>query len=516
MNNKSNLKIILISTLTLPSDQGIRTISSMLKKQGYEVKIIFLAFSEDYKKLYSDNILNQVLQLCKDSNIIGINSFASTAPRAIQVINKLKSLNKPLIWGGIHATISPEECIKYCDIVCVGEGEEAVVDFASAIKNKEDYFKIKNLWVRKNSIMIKNPVRNLIDDLDSLPPIDYDIEDHYILDRRNIRKFKESDLSGQIFFLTGRGCPYGCDYCSNDLLNKLYEGKRKQILRWHSPEYIIRCILDLKKRFKTLKYFDIRDDTFSLRPLKDIEKFCRLYKEKVNMRFKCLADPHTISDEKIKLLVDAGCTDIVIGIQGIERVNKEIYHRNQTDEGIIKAANILNKYKDKLAVMYDIITSNPYEKPEDIINMIRLLQKLPKPYFLSVNNLVFFTSTPLYYKAKRDGIIKKEEDSAANLNYWDRSAHIRLKKKNMYLNLIVNLMRGVATEKRYGVLPKSVINYLLKEKRVEKSLKNQFSTRIALFFVSIFDLVRERIMKPTFRSLPLNFRTWYDKMRYRV
>ncbi len=510
------MKVMLISTATYPSDQGIRTISSVLKKAGHKVKIIFLAYSEDYKKLYPDNVLSQVLDLCRDFDIIGINSFASTAPRAIQVINKIKNMNKPVVWGGIHATISPQECIKYCDIVCVGEAEEAIVELVNSIEKKKDYSKIKNLWVNKDNKIIKNHVRFLIDDLDSLPHVDYDIQDHYILDRKSIRKFREIDLGGQIFFLTGRGCPYGCSYCSNDLLNKLYEGKRKKILRWHSPEYILDCIIDLKNRFKTLKYFDIRDDTFSLRPLKDIEKFCKLYKEKVNMRFKCLGDPHTISEEKIKLLIDAGCTDIIIGIQGVERVNKEIYHRNQTDSDVMRAANILNKYKDKLTVMYDVITSNPYELPQDIINMIRLLQKLPKPYFVSINNLVFFTSTPLYCKAKDDGIIKREEDSAANLNYWDRSAHILLKKKNMYLNLILNLMRGVATENRYGLLPNSLINHLLKEERVKRNLKNQFPTRIALFFVSLLDLTRERIMKPSFRSLPLNFRTWYDKIRYKV
>lgn len=514
------MKITLISTATFPSDQGIRTISSVLKKAGYEVKIIFLAYSEDYKKFYPDYVLDEVLDLCKDSKMIGINSFASTAPRAIQVIDKIKSLEIPIVWGGIHATISPEKCIEHCDIVCIGEGEKAILDLANAIEKKKPINKIKNLWIKtkeKNKIkIIKNPVRSLIDNIDSLPPVDYEIEDHYILDKNKIIKFRESDLGGQIFFLTGRGCPYGCDYCSNDLLNKLYEGKRKKILRWHSPEYIIDCILDLKKRFPTLSYFDIRDDTFSLRPLKDIEKFCKLYKEKVNIRFKCLGDPHTISEEKIRLLVDAGCTDIIIGIQGCERVNKNIYHRNQTDEGVLRAGKIINKYKDKLAVMYDIITSNPYETSDDIINLIRLLQKIPKPYFLSVNNLVFFTSTPLYKKAKLDGIIKEEEDSAVNLNYWDRAAHIKLKKKNMYLNLIINLMRGVATEKRFGIMPDYLVNYLLEPERVKRNLENEFPTRFVLFFVSLSDTIREKIAKPVFRSLPLNFRVWYDKIRYRV
>jgi anaerobic magnesium-protoporphyrin IX monomethyl ester cyclase len=510
------MKIILISTATFPSDQGIRTISSVLKKAGHNVKMIFLAFSEDYNKKYPQEVLNQVCSLSSNAELIGINSFASTAPRAIQVINTLKKLNKPLVWGGIHATISPEKCIEHCDIVCVGEGEGAILDLAEAVEKNKPFDKIKNLWIKRDNKIIKNQVRELIDNLDSLPQVDYDIQDHYILDRNKIIKFRESDLGGQIFFLTGRGCPYGCAYCSNDLLNKLYEGKRKKILRWHSPDYIIACILDLKNRFKTLKYFDIRDDTFSMRSTEQILDFCKKYKEKVNMRFKCLADPKTVSDEKIKALVDAGCTDIIIGIQGEERVNREIYHRNQTNESVLKAAKILNKYKSELAVMYDVITTNPYEKPEDIINLIHLLQKIPKPYFLSVNNLVFFTSTPLYEQAKKDGIIKKEEDSAANLNYWDRSSHILLKKKNMYLNLIINLMRGVATENRFGIMPNFMIDYLLKPARVYHNQKNKTLTLIALRFLGAIDLIRERIAKPVYRALPLDFKAWYDRIRYRI
>ncbi|MBT4166275.1 B12-binding domain-containing radical SAM protein [archaeon] len=510
------MNITLISTATYPSDQGIRTISSVLKSQKHKVKIIFLAFTENYSKFYPQQVLNQIINLSKNSDLIGINSFASTAPRAIQVINKLKPLNIPIVWGGIHATISPEQCINHCDIVCVGEAEETIIELTQAIQKNKSINKIPNLWVKQNNKIIKNPVRPLIDNLDSLPPVDYDIQDHYILEKNKITKFKEQHLDGQIFFLTGRGCPYGCAYCSNDQLNKLYEGKRKQILRWHSPDYIINEIINLKKRFKTLSYFDIRDDTFSMRPTEQIKQFCKQYKEKVNMRFKCLTDPHTVSNEKIKALVDAGCTDVIIGIQGIEKVNKEIYHRNQTDAQVLNAAKIVNKYKDKLAVMYDVITTNPYEKPEDIINMIRLLQEIPKPYFLSVNNLVFFTSTPLYCKAKEDGIIKKHEDSASNLNYWDRASHIRLKNKNMYLNLILNLMRGSATNSRFGPMPNKLINYLLKPQRIQRNLRNPTLTKTVLIAVGFSDNIREKILKPTYRALPLSFKTWYDKIRYRV
>ena len=512
------MKITLISAATYPSDQGIRTISAVLKKAGHEVHLVFMNLSEDYSKFYTKSELAQLARLCENSELIGISSFVSTAPRAIQIIKYLekKYPKTPIVWGGIHATISPKECIKYCNIVCVGEGEETIIDLVNAIEKNKSIKKVKNLWIKDKEKIIKNPVRPLIDDLDSIPLPDYDTKTHYILDHHKIRRFKEQDLDGAIFFLTGRGCPYGCDYCSNSLLNELYKGKRKKIVRWHSVDYIIKGILKLKEKFPSLSYFDIRDDTFSLRPLEQIKEFAEKYKKKVNLRFKCLADPHTVSDEKIKLLVNAGCTDIIVGIQGEERVNKEIYHRNQTNKEVFNAAKILNKYKDKLAVMYDVITCNPYEKPEDIINMIRLLQKLPKPYFLSVNNLVFFHGSKLHERAVNEGIIKTPKDSAVNLNYWDRGAHILLKRKNMYLVLILNLMRGVVTKKRFGIMPNLFVNYLLKQERIRKNLRNKFPTLVALRFVSVYDLIRERILKPTYRSLPLNFKVWYDKVRYRV
>lgn len=512
------MEVTLISTSTYPSDQGIRTLSSVLKKEGHKVNLIFMSLSEDYSKNYNSSELNQLLKLCKNSKLIGVNSFASTSQRAERIIGFLKKkLEVPIVYGGVHATISPEDCIKVSDIVCVGEGEETILDLVNVIDKKKQITKIKNLWIKKGNKIIKNPVRNLIDNLDLIPLPDYEINNHYILDSGKIRKFEEKDLSGQIFFLTGRGCPYGCDYCSNSFFNKLYEGKRKKILRWHSPEYIIEGILKLKKMFpNSLKFFDIRDDTFSLRPLEDIKKFCDLYKEKVNLRFKCLADPHTVSDEKIKLLVGAGCTDIIVGIQGSQKTNLEIYHRNQNDEDVIRCAKILNNYKEKLAVMYDVITCNPYEEAEHILSLIELLQKLPTPYYLSVNNLVFFPGSQLYRRAVEDGEIEREKNSSYRLNYWDRAKHIRLKKKNAYLVLILNLMRGSVTKKRFGFMPRAFLSWLLNKKRVKNNLKNQFLTKRALTVVSFVDLMREKIAKPFYRSLPVNFKVWYDKIRYRV
>ncbi|MDD5254397.1 MAG: radical SAM protein [Candidatus Nanoarchaeia archaeon] len=509
------MKITLISVSVTPSDQGIRTMSSLLKKHNHKVQLIFLPYTENYKKLYKKSVLKQLLKKCRDSKIIGVSAYASTAPRAEQIIKYLKRLEIPIVYGGIHATISPKECIKHCNLVCVGEGEDAFLELVEKLEKKEDISNVKNFWIRYKDVIFKNPPRPLRENLDELPFADYDIENHYILEGGQIIRFQQRHLGGYIFFLTGRGCPYGCSYCSNNYLNQMYKNLGRT-LRWHSPSYIIENILYLRKRYSSLKVFDIRDDTFSLRPINQIEEFCKLYKEKVKIRFKCLADPKTVTEEKIRLLNDAGCTDIIIGIQGSERVNKEIYLRNQSDEDVKRAASILHKFP-KIAVMYDVITCNPYETNQDILNLINLIRELPSPFYLSVNNLVFFTGTYLYQKAKTDGVIKKEKDSASTLNYWDRFKHIKLKKKNEYLVLILNLMRGTVTRRRIGLIPRFILKRLLTEKRIKFHSKFKLLTYLIGYLVQLFDLIREHILKPIYRNLlPVHVKVWYDKIRYRA
>ena len=60
------MKITLISTATFPSDQGIRTISAVLKKQGHDVKLVFMTLSEDYSRNYTKS---ELIQLAKTRNI---------------------------------------------------------------------------------------------------------------------------------------------------------------------------------------------------------------------------------------------------------------------------------------------------------------------------------------------------------------------------------------------------------------------------------------------------------------
>ena len=515
------MKIILVSTSTFPADQGLRTISACLKRAKHEVKMIFLPYSEDYSLVYTNEILEQLKVHAKGSSLIGINAMASTSKRAEQLINLFSGMNIPVIWGGPHPTFFPEDCFKSCNLICIGEAEEAFIELSEKLEKNQDITGIKNLWIRRDGKEFKNPVRPAPKDLDVLAHPDYDIENHLILENNRLIPFEERHLGGMIFFQTQRGCPLACSYCTNHILRDLYK-EHSSILRSHSVDYVIEELLGLKNRFKSIQVFDIRDETFLVRPLPWIKDFAERYKKEVNIRFKCLAEPASmsaegISEEKIKLLVDAGLTDIIIGIQsGSDNINFNVYKRFITSGQVLKCAEVINKFKDKLAVMYDIMASNPYEEKEDVLASINLIKKLPKPFYLSVNNLIFFEGTPLYERAVKDNIIKNGKDSASDLNYWDRWKHIKLKKKNAYLNLILNLMRGKVTERKYGLIPSGMLGALTTEKAINFNYRHKMLTNMAGSFVQLVDYSRESIAKPIYRSMPVSIKLWYDKVRYKA
>jgi len=151
------MKVTLISTSTFPADQGLRTLSACLKREGHEVKMIFLALPErDYSEIYKDSVLKQVDKFVEGSGLIGITAMSSTSTRAKQVIERYQD-KIPVVWGGPAPTFFPEKCFESCNIIAVGEAEEALLELARKIEAKENITDLKNLYVRKRWTRVQKP-----------------------------------------------------------------------------------------------------------------------------------------------------------------------------------------------------------------------------------------------------------------------------------------------------------------------------------------------------------------------
>jgi anaerobic magnesium-protoporphyrin IX monomethyl ester cyclase len=475
------MNITLLSIDNDVASHGIRAISAYLKLQGYEVNILFLPYGEDINRNYSSKVIRQVLSALKGSDIIGISTMSFTSFRAYKLAKELKKLKKPMVIGGIHATIAPEECLAYFDYVCVGEGEEAFLEFVKKIEQKKDPSGIKNFWSRKKGKIIKNEVRPLMENFDFMP--DYEIKRHFILENEEIVPFQERHLENRFLVHTSRGCPHSCTYCSNNFLTALYAHKGKKI-RKRSIDSFIKELKLLKRQFPNVNYIWFTDDSFFIRDLDEVKEFKQKYSE-INIPFECYVSPLTLNKEKLRLFVEAGLTNVVIGVQtGSERINFDLYKRYMPNKKIIEASKLLHKYSKKINISYHFIITNPYEKDEDILDSINLIISLPKPFMMAIFNLAFFRGTELYDRAKRDGIIKEEKDTAVHLHLYDLKNHLKIKKKNLYLNSVIYWMSGLCTEKRYGFIPYPILKILITKRMIKLANKSKIITYFmnSLFF----------------------------------
>ena len=451
------MNITLISPYPDITSLGTRIISATLKREGFMTQMIFLpniaaetSKMSPYAYMYDNDVIDDLVGLCADSYIVGISAMTNYFEAAVQITQGIKAGTQiPVVWGGIHPTICPEECLEYADMVCIGEGEDAFLELTHKLIRGEKYHNVKNLWVKNNGQVIKNELRPLIQDLNSLPFPDYDLDSHYILAENAIRPMDEALLQrslaratssrymGMVVYqtMTSRGCPHRCSYCCNDTLKGLYQGEK--FVRRRCVDNIIAEMLQVKKRLPFVKAFWISDDSFFATTDSEIRKFSEVYKKKIGLPFFCLGSPTTINEKKMGYLIDAGLRCIQMGIQtGSKRICKEIYHRGFSNEQVLRIAKTLNKYKKNiLPPLYDFILDNYYETEKDILETLDLLLKLPRPYRLQLFSLVLYPGTQLYMRAKRDGIIYDDQAQIYHKMYHERQC--------TYINLIFLLAKNM-------------------------------------------------------------------------
>lgn len=412
-------KITLISVNDLVINLGIRILSAYLKNHGHEVDLIFLTLpNAEYSEIYGKRIIDDLVQLCRQSDLIGLSILTNYFVRARELTIELKkSLNIPIIWGGVHPTVSPEECLCYADMVCVGEGEEAILELVNKLKS-QDLNNIKNIWVKNNGKITRNELRSLEENLDKYPFQDYDISNHYVINGKRIVKMsKEMLMEGllqnskqgrskvEYRIMTARNCPFSCAYCYNNFYRKLYDIKGN-FVRKRSLDSMFRELESIKENLGFIEQVFIADDDFFIRDLKEIREFCNFYKEKIKLPMKCHVSPMTADEGKIREMLGAGLFAVSIGVQSFsERILLNLYKRPTPQKVILRCVDMFSKFK-KIDTLYHLIIDNPYEKREDKIENIKFAVSLPKGARSCLFPLVFYPGTELYERARRDGLIR--------------------------------------------------------------------------------------------------------------
>jgi anaerobic magnesium-protoporphyrin IX monomethyl ester cyclase len=484
--NRKTLTVVLVA-LYRYQNFAIRILHSLMENiNGVKVHTVFFKHvdtntfdppTEKEIELFAETISDL------EPDLVGISMFSLHVP-IVKELNQIIRNNSSakIIWGGVHPTIDPEECIKEADMICVGEGEGAFIDLVVGMRDGKNIDDIKNLWIRNGDRITKNDSRQLIDDLDSIPFPAYG-KDSFIFINKDNRDTLDLAVRDRILWIQGsRGCPYVCSYCINSYTRPLFK-KNGKYSRMRSPENIIEEINEqlkivtnsgLPKDWKNQVLFV--DEVFA-KNNEWLKEFDSLYPKEVGIPYLMETLPHKglVNKTSLDLWKSSGVDTINFGIQtGSDHIRNNIFSRPTINKEIIRIANDI---ADRgINLRYDLIGDNPYETEDTLEETINLLYKLPQPVSGKFNlfRLQWFPGYPLTNKALEDGHIKEEDASIEKLikrtsNDWAYVPTLEMNqnRKTKLSNVIWLIVWGHTNENivRYSVFSNSIgsklcLNYL--------------------------------------------------------
>lgn len=379
-------------------------LSSYLVSKGHQAETVFdpRSFQNDVFQIprlakifdVKQALVNQVVSMNPD--VVGFSMFTINYQRALVVANLLKKAlpNVPVIFGGIHPTSVPELVIKEksVDMVCVGEGEEALLELLNSIKNgRVTRTDIKNIWFKKDGQVIKNDMHHIIEDLDSLPFPDKDI----------FYRFYPGFMD-DYYTISSRGCPFSCTYCANNVIRDVNKGLGK-LIRRRSPKNIVEELAWAKKRYN-LKKLTFVDDVF-VQDIVWLKEFAKLYKKKVGIPYAMITHPKFVTYDIAKTLKDSNCYFLLFGVQSAsEKIRRKILERFETNDEIRTAAK--SCHRASLHFSIDHIFNIPGETINEYVEAMHFYNEL-RPSVLNAYRLQFFPKTKIIDWAIKYGILKK-------------------------------------------------------------------------------------------------------------
>jgi radical SAM superfamily enzyme YgiQ (UPF0313 family) len=298
---------------------------------------------------------------------VGI-SYLTPLKCSVEMIARLvKEINSDIkvIVGGPHPTLCPNEVIKNPDIdfIINGEGEIPLLKLMREIKNGGSRWeRVPGLCYRDSKGNFrKNPVVDLIYDLDSLP-----IPARDLVLNCDYEKYRVHCI------LTARGCPYNCAFCAD---KPMWGGK----VRRRSINSVIDEIKYLVNNYK-VDMIDILDGTFTY-DREYVYKFCKaLIDNNLDIKWGCMARYDNIDEEILNLMKRANCVGIFFGLEsGSDRVLTNIIDKKTNVQQIMKISEMV--YNSGIPTVSSILFGLPDESKEDMDATLKVMKSIKTDIF---------------------------------------------------------------------------------------------------------------------------------------
>lgn len=323
----------------------------------------YLARLEDsHDPIWSE--VKEIVSITKPK-VVGISAYSASFRSAVNCARIIKAdyPDIPIVLGGIHGTVSPEECLRNCDaldVVMLGEVELSAPPLFSALvqgmKGPEVLATFQGIAYRDGGRIHCTKPAQKVDDLDTVPfPAR-----HLLIDLDKMPPHAHQAIYGF------RGCPFKCIFCGS--FNVFGRKPRMRSARSLVEE------MEMVHRDYGTRYFYICDDIFLLRTER-AKEFCeRLKEKKLPVYYSIQSRGEMLDEELLDLLKQTGCQHIAIGVEvGDEQIRALIKKGNTLDD-MRRAAYLIRKHKLRMVGFF--MFGFPWETEEQMIKTADFMEEL--------------------------------------------------------------------------------------------------------------------------------------------
>ena len=243
----------------------------------------------------------------RDYDLVGITFVTAFSKRAYLIADKFRANGSTVVLGGPHVSVRPKEALQYADTIVIGEAEDVWINLLNDFENG----RLKKVYRAKDLIDMKRFPRPRLD----LIPKEF--------------TFKNATLAS-------KGCPFRCNFCAINALNKYHQ-------RLRPISDVVRDIENMTGTGLNKKLLIFWDDNFggNIPYTKELLKAITPLKKK----WAAAASINIAQDdETLHLLEKSGCLALFIGM---ESINSASLKESQ------KFHNHAEKYKELIKKLHD-------------------------------------------------------------------------------------------------------------------------------------------------------------------
>jgi anaerobic magnesium-protoporphyrin IX monomethyl ester cyclase len=325
---------------------------------------------------------------------------------------KAKFPNIPIVWGGWHPSLFPQQTLENgaIDVVVKGQGEITFAELMQRFIENQSLDDLKGIAFKKDETIFNNAERPTAD-INTFPAFNYDLID--------VKSYIKLSGRNQLDYISSQGCRFRCSFCADPFMYKR---------AWYgfSPERMGNEIEALWHKYK-FDHVHLQDETF----FTNSKRVKAVAQEFINRQLPISwfgtmrADQGVRLDDDVwQLCKQSGLERVMIGMEAGTQDMLDWMQKDIKVHHIFEAAEKCIKYD--IAINFSVIVGFPNETEESISETLRIVKKLRQ--MSSTFHIGIFYFKPYPGNKIADELLASGYQFASSLEEWSDFDFVGIKK----------------------------------------------------------------------------------------